>query len=284
MSEDGRAPVQRGGVSSGSGGAGVDSASSLMDFLKRESEKRDEQHQQLVGSMDTLRNTVVDLKNSIDIEKRTREKEIADVKTQIAGVEQRDKDIIAEMVKKEIAAFSSSGMRDEQDADREKQIIVTGFDERPEKVIVDGIRKELEKRDLHQRITSIFTFVEPSKVGVIEFETVAAKRGFFKKLRSRKIELDDGNSLYFNNNETWETRVKNKTLGQVKCKLYEEKKVALDAIKIDRRAWKVIIGGQVVASLDDEGNMTCSGIARDVKAGVETYMEEWKMKRSQASE
>ena len=70
-SEDGRAPVQRGGDSSGSGGAGVDSTS-LMDFLKRESEKRDEQHQQLVGSMNTLRNTVVDIKNSIDLEKRTR--------------------------------------------------------------------------------------------------------------------------------------------------------------------------------------------------------------------
>jgi len=234
--------------------------------------------------MDTLRNTVVDLKNSIDVEKKTREKEIAEVKTQIAGIEQRDKEIIAEMVKKEVAVFSSGGITDEQDAIRERQIIVTGFDEREEKVIVDGIRKELEKRDLHQRITSIFTFVEPSKVGVIEFETVAAKRGFFKKMKSRKLELDDGNALYFNNNETWETRIKNKTLGQVKCKLFENKHVPLDTIKIDRRAWKVIIGGQVVASLDGGGNMTCFGIAKDVKEGVETYMEEWKKKRSQTSE
>ena len=168
-------PLQGGAESSGSRAPGLDSASSLMEFLKGESEKRDEQHRQLVGSMDTLRNTVVGLKNSIDVEKKTREKEIADVKTQIAGIEQRDKEIIAEMVKKEVAVFSSGGIRDEHDADRERQVIVTGFDEREEKNIVDGIKKELEKRDLQQRVTNIFTFVDPSKVGVIEFETVAGK-------------------------------------------------------------------------------------------------------------
>ena len=185
------------------------------------------------------------------------------------------------MVKKEVAVISSGGIRDEHDADRERQAIVTGFDEREEKIIVDGIKKELEKRDLHQRVTNIFTFVDPSKVGVIEFETVAAKRGFFKKLKSRKMELDDGNALYFNNNETWDTRVKNKTLGQVKCKLFEQKSIALDTIKIDRRTWKVIIGGQVVASLDGGGNITCSGVAQDVQSEVEAYMEDWKKKRSE---
>ena len=58
-------PVQGGGDSSVTGGAGVESASSLIEFLKRESEKRDEQHRQLVGSMDTLRNTVVTLTHSL---------------------------------------------------------------------------------------------------------------------------------------------------------------------------------------------------------------------------
>ena len=93
--------------------------------------------------------------------------------------------------------------------------------------------------------------------------------------------MDDGNALYFNNNETWETRIKNKTLGQVKCQLYENKHVPLDTIKIDRRAWKVIIGGQVVASLDGDGKITCFGVAQEVKNEVEAYMEEWKKKRSE---
>ena len=42
------------------------------------------------------------------------------MKTQIAAIEERDKEMIAEMVKKEIATFSSGGIRDEHDVDRER--------------------------------------------------------------------------------------------------------------------------------------------------------------------
>ena len=180
-------PLQEGGESSESGASGLDSNSSLMDFLKEESKKRDEQHRQLVGSMDTLRNTVVDLKNSIDVEKKTREKEIADVKAQIAGIEQRDKDIIEEMVNKHFANPMTNMSGSDNDQVREKQVIVSGFEECDEQTIIKELEQTLTTRQLYHRVSSVFTFVDPSKIAVMEFETVAAKRGFFKKLQSSKL-------------------------------------------------------------------------------------------------
>ena len=67
----------------------------------------------------------------------------------------------------------------------------------------------------------------------------------------------------------------------VKCKLHEDNNVALETIKIERRTWKVIVGGQVVTNLDNDGNMTCFGIGREVEDTVKTYMEEWIKKRSE---
>ena len=83
----------------GSTSTNVD-VSSMMEFLKLESEKRDKQHGEIVGSMNQFKNTVADLQKSIDLEKSTREKEIADIKKQLAEVEKRDQTLIDSMVKK----------------------------------------------------------------------------------------------------------------------------------------------------------------------------------------
>ena len=234
--------------------------------------------------MDILRNTVVDLKNSIDVEKKTREKEIADVKTQIAGIEQRDKDVIEEMVKKHFANPMTNMSGSDNDQVREKQVIVSGFEECDEQTIIKELEQTLTTRQLYHWLSSVFTFVDPSKIAVMEFETVAAKRGFFKKLQSSKLDLGNGNVLYFNNNDTWEMRVKNKTLGYVKHQLGALKSIPYEQLKIDRRKLSVKHKDKLKAWYNDAGEVQYAENMEDVKKGVETLMETWLAKRSQNQE
>ena len=90
-------------------------------------------------------------------------------------------------------------------------------------------------KQIIQKVKALFTFVDPSKVGVIEFETVAAKRGFFKKMGQTKVVFDTNTTLFLNNNETWENRVISKTLGHIKYQMTTQKGIAHTEIYIDRK-------------------------------------------------
>ena len=148
-SEDGRTPVQRGGDSSGSGGAGVDGSqptnahmdvSALMNFLQLESKKRDDQHAQIVGSMDGLTNTVGDLQKSIELEKSTREKEIAEVKSQIADLQKRDGKLVEEAVKNNMEKMNLGNLRPPGiNAGDAGHVNMDGSEIRKRQIIVSGL-------------------------------------------------------------------------------------------------------------------------------------------------
>ena len=172
----------------------------------------------------------------------------------------------------------------ENDQIREKQVIVSGFEECEEETIIQELQQTLKSRQLFHKINSIFTFVDPSKIAVVEFETVAAKRGFFKKLQSSKLDLGNGNVLYFNNNDTWEMRVTNKTLGFVKYQLATLKGIPHEQFRIDRRKLTVKHKDKLKAWYNDAGEIQYAEDMEDVKAGVETLIEAWLAKRSQNQE
>ena len=87
--------------------------------------------------------------------------------------------------------------------------------------------------------------------------------------------------MVFRTNEDYETRLCNKFLGQVKCKLHEKKGVALEKIKIDRRGKQVTMDGVRVAYVDEAGNFKYEGAAGGVQAEVDAFMKDWKDKRNQ---
>ena len=126
--------------------------------------------------------------------------------------------------------------------------------------------------------------VDPSKIAVMEFETVAAKRGFFKKLQFSKLDVGDGNALYFSNNDTWEMRVKNTTLGFIKFQLSELKNIPHGEFRIDRHKLSVRHRDKLKAWYNDEGELQYGEGMEDVKKGAETLMEAWLAKRSQNEE
>jgi hypothetical protein len=87
--------------------------------------------------------------------------------------------------------------------------------------------------------------------------------------------------MVFRSNEPYEVRLRNKTLGQIKCKLFEKKQIPLEKVKIDRRGKQVTMDGIRIAYFDEEGNIKYEGAAVDVKTEVDAFMQEWRNKRNQ---
>ena len=165
---------------------------------------------------------------------------------------------------------------------RENQIIVSGWtDEADGEKIIAEIEAVVEVGTRRRKVVKVETWEDPSTFGVITFENPLAKFGFFKKMKTEEIETSQGKTMVFRSNEPYEVRLRNKTLGQIKCKLFEKKHIPLEKVKIDRRGKQVTMDGIRIAYFDEEGNIKYEGAAVDVKAEVNAFMEEWRNKRNQ---
>eukprot|EP00959_Pyramimonas_sp_CCMP1952_P036817 770129-Pyramimonas_sp.AAC.1 len=70
---------------------------------------------------------------------------------------------------------------------RELQVIVGGLkEEEEEDCIIKQIEHIVEQRGVKDRIVKVSTFPDPAKIGVLDFATGAAKRGFPKKTRGNR--------------------------------------------------------------------------------------------------
>ena len=168
----------------------------------------------------------------------------------------------------------------DDDTTRERQVIVSGFKESDEQSIVRTLQKMLEMKEITQKIAAMFTFMDPSKVGVIEFETVAAKRGFFKKMGQTKVVLDADTTLFLNNNETWENRVIIKTLGHIKYQMTGQMSIAHTEIYIDRKKQVVKYKGKTKAWVNKDGVFEYDADMNNIKSKVEEIMATWMEKRT----
>ena len=204
------------------------------------------------------------------------------MKAQIANVEKRDKEFIAEMVKKEMKGGSSQEQAQHTEVPRECQIIVSGWIEEADgDKIVAEIEKVLAIGTRRRRVVKVETWEDPATFGVITFDNPLAKFGFFKKMKNEDIKTSQNKTMVFRSNEPYEVRLHNKFLGQVKCKLHESKQIALERIKIDRRNKQVTLDTQRVAYVDVTGNFKYEGIGLEVKTSVDSFMEDWQSKRNQ---
>ena len=208
--------------------------SSMMEFLKQESQKRDQQHAQIVGSMNQFRSTVVDLQKAIDLEKSTREKEIADIKKQIASVEKRDQNGIENMVKKAIETNQAESNRNNtssNDAElRKRQVVVSGlgeFDEAKNMIAkLDEILKKIMGANHGLTMDSVG---RGSKLGIITFPSTTAKVDFYKAAEDHMDVPDD---VHFFNNRSFEERVADKRLGLLKHLMVSSGKFPSGEVKI----------------------------------------------------
>lgn len=288
-SEGNATPVQRPTQSDapvgGQGGIGSEPTNAdIVKLLLEERQNRKTDNGKILGSIDSLREKTDELQKAVELERTIREKEIGELKVRMADFEKRDENLVTAIVQKQIEMQKTKFSGDDSDQTREKQVIVSGFDECDEQTIIQELQQTLKAKQLFNKVTNVFTFVDPSKIAVMEFESVAAKRGFFKKLQSSKLDVGNGNALYFNNNDTWEMRVKNKTLGFIKFQLSELKNIPHGEFRIDRRRLSVRHRDKLKAWYNDMGEIQYGEEMEDVRKGVETLMEAWLAKRSQGEE
>jgi len=211
--------------------------------------------------------------------------------------ESDDRQQVTQIVKTEVekmmnnlptAATTTHGKQhDDNDDDRDddrrnKQVIVSGFEDGTDAdVVIATIEDFLKVGSRRDKVMTVDTFTDPSSIGVISFTTIAAKIGFYKQIRDHNTQLPSGKVMTFDNNHTWEERVRNKTLGQVKYQLHKQTQHELCDIKIDRKQWAVQIKRKTIVHYDDDV-LIYADAAKLVKDEVDDFMNTWLAKRKSA--
>ena len=169
----------------------------------------------------------------------------------------------------------------EGDEKRELQVIVGGFKEETEEdEIVRAIEGFLAEGTRRHKVNKVFTFSDPARVGVIQFDTEASKIGFYKKIRNVSKQVSDNLKLWFTNNRTYKQRLRDKTLGRIKHWLIEKKGCDPEDVRIAWKNGSVSVTNKKVAWVRDNSEMILKGVAEEVRDEVEEDVEEWKGKRT----
>ena len=130
-----------------------------------------------------------------------------------------------------------------------------------------------------EKYINIGTFLDPSKIGIVQFKSLASKFGFLRRTNSTQTKWTNGSDMRFKSNDTVEKRTADKTLGFIKYHLHETKKQPLASIVIKWKKNAVEVNGKLAASVSDIGEVTYEHEFMDVKPAVEKAMTEWKAKR-----
>jgi hypothetical protein len=266
----------------------------MKTLMQQDAMKRDEQHKQIVTSFDELKTTVSGLQDAIKQEKTTREQEMEQLNTRMDKFESDDRQQVTQFVKMEVekmmnnlpttATTTHGKQHDDNDDDRDddrrnKQVIVSGFEDGTDAdVVIATIEDFLKVGSRRDKVMTVDTFTDPSSIGVISFTTIAAKIGFYKKIRDHNTQLPSGKVMTFDNNHTWEERVRNKTLGQVKYQFHKQTQYELSDIKIDRKQWVVKIKKEIVAHYEQDV-LIYGDAAKLVQSEVDGFMMTWLAKR-----
>jgi len=153
-------------------------------------------------------------------------------------------------VKEEVAKAMGAlpGPLDHEHTQRDKQVIASGFEvDTDADIIIAKINSVLDEGTRRHKVVDVTTFSDPASVGVITFETAAAKIGFYRKLKGHDIKLDHDRHLRFKDNEPWEVRMRNKYVGQAKYQINKQLGIELKEIKIDRKTYVVEVYKKKVA-------------------------------------
>ena len=120
--------------------------SQILQYMKQQDQKRDTQHNQIVTSITGLTQETSRLKAAINTETSERKAETSQLREQIQKMEKR------------LDNFKPPGLETaNDDISREKQVIVSGFQETDEQSIVQELQKTLTARQLFHRVSSVFT-------------------------------------------------------------------------------------------------------------------------------
>ncbi|CAK0888775.1 unnamed protein product [Prorocentrum cordatum] len=164
---------------------------------------------------------------------------------------------------------------------RELQVIATGLkDPEDEEEVIKQVKDMVDGLGMGNKYTSIGVFTDPSKIGVVNFKSIASKIGFLKKANISSTQWGNGETMRFKANDTIEKRTVDKELGMIKCYLHEKHDHALEDIVIKWHARVVELKGVKVAWEEDAKGIVYGGAGLAVKASVTGYMKAWREKRN----
>ena len=167
-----------------------------------------------------------------------------------------------------------------EDQTREQEVIVHGFkDDTDFKTIEASLNKVIKDLELESRVEKVFTFADPSSIGVIRFKTVPAKFGFYKKLKHYEAKSPSGTNLRFESNKSLDERATDKHLGYTKHLLIENNPRL--NVEIKWRNMTVEIDKKPVAWFDADSNFCVDGAGTEWKAEVLAMVKAFVEKRRQ---
>ena len=218
-------------------------------MFAKEREVSNKQHDVLVDKFTDMNNRMGVLSVAVDEERTARETELKKVNKRF----DEQADTIKELVKEEVAK-AMTGSRKDDESSRGRQIIVFGFDSDTDaNVIKDTINDFLREGSRRCKVVKVDTFTDPAAIGFIEFESIQAKIGFYKKIKNNEMKLPNGKTLGFDNNEPFEIRKLNKQLGHIKFQINAKTENELKDITIVRKTCVVKIKDEIGVELDGEG-------------------------------
>ena len=230
---------------------------SLKDFLRG-------QHKEVMTKFDGLNTQVMQLRQTIDPERSTRIRDVSEIKARLDTIESKERDDLDTIIKTKVyQALKNASISTTTEYDRTKEVIASGFeDETHANNIIQYIEALLNKLNRRDKVTHVYTYEDPSNIGVITFESVAAQIGFLKRVGTDDAsETYNGRNIRFSNNEPFHIRKRNKQLGQVKYQLNNVKGIPLNDINIDRKKGIVEVNRDEVALFTEADEMIYKGKA-----------------------
>ena len=144
--------------------------------------------------------------------------------------------------------------------------------------MVETVTEALKTHKTYNKVKEVFTFNDPSAIGVIQFNTKQDVATFLRKMSKTEIKMSDDKRMSFTTNETFEQRTTEKPLGYIKFHLNAKLNIPLKQIRVNRKKQTVEVQGRLVAkSGGQEGdfNLVFMGQATEVKQEVKVSMDAW---------
>ncbi|CAK0848633.1 unnamed protein product, partial [Prorocentrum cordatum] len=164
---------------------------------------------------------------------------------------------------------------------RELQVIAAGLQEaQDEEDIIEQVTKRVVDLGAGSKHTDIFVYTDPSKIGVIQFKSIAAKIGFLKKASNTTTKWDNGSDMRFKSNDILAKRTIDKEMGKVKSLLHNEGQgYKLEDMKIKWKERVVELKGQKTWKKEGGEGLQYEGEGKTVEEAVKSFMTAWKSKR-----
>ena len=209
---------------------------------------------------------------------------LTQIKSSVQSLQTKDSELEQEIGKIKDQLSRSSADKTHKDKETlgtpELQVIVEGLKEpQDENDIIEQVKNVLDGLGVSKKYDNIGTFVDPSKIGVIQFKSIASKIGFLRRISTIETKWTNGSNMHFKSNDTIEKRKADKTLGFIKYHLHETKRLPLSNIAIKWKKNTVEVNGNEVARVSDTGEVTYESDYMDMKTAVDRSISEWKDKR-----